>query len=252
MCEKGPYTKQCEIRINLIRLLTSWLHVQWIRMCTLMLDTTTDEPPCPLEHESERLCGRRLLQLCGILRWCYNETKTLFYWYYPTRNCPGWWGQDHVMPETSAKHGQTSGLEKGSSKLRAQEERSVRELHREIPLSLSRGLSHAFDIAEKDFVFTGSSRISSSQVIWCHTRPYHHMRCSLLQPLRKMGILLSPEHHFFVVRTFIEQYTVFGNVSSRAHESQRRSMSATDSLFTKVGATPHPKVFLPVVSHCWS
>ena len=48
MGEKGPYTKQCEIVTNLIRLLTSWLHFQWIRMCTLMLDITADEPPCPL------------------------------------------------------------------------------------------------------------------------------------------------------------------------------------------------------------
>ena len=30
-----------------------WLHIQWICTCTLMLDTKTDAPPCPLWHTSE-------------------------------------------------------------------------------------------------------------------------------------------------------------------------------------------------------
>ena len=42
-----------------------------------------------------------------------------------------------MVPETSANHGQTSGLEKGSSKRRAQEEQSVRVPHCEIRLLLS-------------------------------------------------------------------------------------------------------------------
>lgn len=63
-----------------------------------------------------------------------------------------------MMPETSANHGQKKGLEKVRSKLRAQKLRSVRVPHREIPLSLGWGLNHAFDTAEYDAIFMGSSR----------------------------------------------------------------------------------------------
>jgi len=52
MAEKSPYTDQYATIIRFESLSTPWLHVQWIRICTLMLDTQTDAPPCPLWHMS--------------------------------------------------------------------------------------------------------------------------------------------------------------------------------------------------------
>jgi len=52
VCEKSPYTIQYAT-IIWFESRTPWLHVQWIRMCTLMLDTQIDVPPCPLWYTSE-------------------------------------------------------------------------------------------------------------------------------------------------------------------------------------------------------
>ena len=43
---QSPYTRQCAAQLD--HLHTSWLHVQQIRTCTLMMDTQADGLQCPL------------------------------------------------------------------------------------------------------------------------------------------------------------------------------------------------------------
>jgi hypothetical protein len=54
VAEKSPSPDQYATIIWFGLLKYTWLLVQWIRMCTLMLDTQTDAPPCPLWHTSEQ------------------------------------------------------------------------------------------------------------------------------------------------------------------------------------------------------
>ena len=53
VAEKSPSPDQYATIIWFGLLTYTWLLVHWIRMCTLMLDTQTDAPPCPLWHTSE-------------------------------------------------------------------------------------------------------------------------------------------------------------------------------------------------------
>jgi hypothetical protein len=56
--EKSPYTKHCAIVVSQFcgnHLRTAWLHGQWIRSCTLMMDKQADAPPCSLLLSSEYL-----------------------------------------------------------------------------------------------------------------------------------------------------------------------------------------------------
>ena len=102
-----------------------------------------------------------------------------------------------MVPDMSVNHSQSSDLENVRSKHCAQkvlqphviQESSVSQLRYEPRLRHCRIRCHIYLSIEK---------VRSNQIIWCHTRPYRHMRWIMFQLLCETGIQLWPGHHISV------------------------------------------------------
>ena len=105
-------------------------------------------------------------------------------------------------------------------------------------------------------------KVRSNQIIWCHTRPYDHMRWIIFQLLREMGILLWPEHHISVTRTAIDGTFVTEKNLWAGYGTWERVQQSTAWFIAPIHVAiwqfileswairPHIQVFLHVVSHC--
>ena len=197
-----------------------WLHVQWIRMCTLMLDTQTDAPPCPLWHTSEHFwsnCAKGVFHspaqifnvvvatrshssfdktpqrivLCGKVR------STWWPWQW-CRRCL-WATANAAARKMLVQNIAHRMIDVCGCPIVLQphviQESSVSRLRYEPRLQHCRIRCRIHWSIEK---------VRSNQITWCHTRPYHHMRWIMFQLLREIGIILWPEHHTSVTRTAID------------------------------------------------
>ena len=169
----------------------------------------------------------------------------------------------------SVSHGQSSGLENVRSKHRAQEERSVRvhivvqpHVIQESSVSQLRYEPRLQHCRIRCRVHRPIERVRSNQIIWCHTRPHHHMPWIMFQLLREIGILLWPEH-ISVARTAIDGTFVTEKSLWAGYDIWECVQQSTAWFIAPIHVAirqfiheswalrPHIQAFLHLVSHCW-
>ena len=220
VAEKSPYTGQYATIIWFESLSMPWLHVYCIHICTLMLDTQTDAPPCPLWHTSEHFwsnCAKGVFHSSAKVfvvvvamhsHSSLDNTPQRIVWYGKVRTA--WWSWQWCRWCWWATANQAAW------KTFVQNIAHRKSEVCRCPIVLQPHVIQESFVSKLRYepclqhcpircpIHRSIEKLRSNQIIWCHTHPYHHMWWIMFQLLREIGILLWPEHHISVVCTAID------------------------------------------------
>ena len=227
MGEKSPYTDQYATKIW-FESRKPWLHVQWIHMCTLMLDIQTDAPSCPLWRTSEHFCSNCskgvfdssaqifvvVVVVVATRSHSYlDNTPQRIVWYGKVRTM--WW------PWQWCQRCRWATANPAAWKMLVQ---NIAHRKSEVcgcPIVLQSHVIQESSVSQPRYeprlrhcrircrIHRSIEKVRYNQIIWRHTRPYHHMQWIMFQLLLEIGILLWTEHHISVARTAIVGSTVW-------------------------------------------